>query len=330
MLATLTSVGILALFSLSENPVAMSLATLTLLLAVARTFVTFRQVQRLSDARRQAVTDDLTGLGNRRSLFEHGMQRLESADAADRLALILIDLDNFKEINDTFGHPAGDELLREIGRRLTAGASEHDLLVRLGGDEFAILCTLAPADNGRQIATGFLDRIAEPFVIDGARLLVSASAGVADRDDGARIADLLRRADVAMYAAKGAHARVAVYDPELDHLNRLRFEMSQDLEAALNQHQFVLHYQPKVDVASGATFGAEALVCWEHPTRGLLYPDAFLPIIEQNGLMHAVTWAVLQAAVRQVAGPARSRASQGDLRRLRLGTVLRRRSCLAA
>jgi diguanylate cyclase (GGDEF)-like protein len=300
MLATFTSVGILALFSLSENPVAMSLATLTLLLAVARTFVTFRQVQRLSDARRQAVTDDLTGLGNRRSLFEHGMQRLESADAANRLALILIDLDNFKEINDTFGHPAGDELLREIGRRLTAGASEHDLLVRLGGDEFAILCTLAPADNGRQIATGFLDRITEPFVIDGARLLVSASAGVAERDDGARIADLLRRADVAMYAAKGAHARVAVYDPELDHLNRLRFEMSQDLEDALNQHQFVLHYQPKVDVASGATFGAEALVRWEHPTRGLLYPDEFLPIIEHNGLMHAVTWAVLQAAVSQL------------------------------
>ena len=163
MLATLTSVGILALFSCGGNPVVMSLATLTLLLAVARTFVSFRQVQRLSDARRQAVTDDLTGLGNRRSLFEHGTQRLERADAADRLALILIDLDNFKEINDTFGHPAGDELLREIARRLTARASEHDLLVRLGGDEFAILRTLAAADDGRQIATGILDRITEPL-----------------------------------------------------------------------------------------------------------------------------------------------------------------------
>ena len=127
MLATLTSVAILALFSFNGNPVVMSLATLTLLLAIARTFVSFRQVQRLSDARRQAVTDDLTGLGNRRSLFEHGTQRIESAGAAHRLALILIDLDNFKEINDTFGHPAGDELLREIGRRLTARASEHDL-----------------------------------------------------------------------------------------------------------------------------------------------------------------------------------------------------------
>jgi diguanylate cyclase (GGDEF)-like protein len=300
LLATLTSVGILTLFSVSANPVVMALATLTLLLAVARTFVTFRQVQRLSDARRQAVTDDLTGLGNRRSLFEHGTQRLERAATADRLALILIDLDNFKEINDTFGHPAGDELLREIGRRLTARASEHDLLVRLGGDEFAVLSRLAPADDGRQIATAILERITEPFVIDGARLLVSASAGVAERNDGARIADLLRRADVAMYAAKDANARVIVYDPELDHLNRLRFETLQDLGAALHQGQLVLHYQPKIDIASGSTFGAEALVRWDHPTRGLLYPDAFLPIVEQNGLMHAVTWAVLQAAMRQL------------------------------
>jgi diguanylate cyclase (GGDEF)-like protein len=277
----------------------MSLAALTLLLAIARTFASFRQVQRLSDARRQAVTDDLTGLGNRRSLFEHGTHRLESA-SADRLALILIDLNNFKEINDTFGHPAGDELLREIGRRLTARADERDLLVRLGGDEFAVLSRLAAADDGREIATAILDRIAEPFAIDGARLLVSASAGVAERDDGARIADLLRRADVAMYAAKGTHTRVAVYDPVLDSLNRQRFELIQDLDGALNQHQFVLHYQPKIDIASGATFGAEALVRWQHPSRGLLYPDAFLPVVEQNGLMNALTSLVLRAAVRQL------------------------------
>jgi diguanylate cyclase (GGDEF)-like protein len=300
MLATLSSVVILAIFSVSRNPDVMSLATLTLLLAVARTFVSFAQVQRLSDARRQAVTDDLTGLGNRRALFEHGAQRLESADSEDRLVLILIDLDNFKEINDTFGHPAGDELLREIGRRLIARASEHELLVRLGGDEFAILSTLAPADDFRQIAAGILDRITEPFATDAARLVVSASAGVAERDDGARIVDLLRRADVALYAAKNAHTRVAVYDPELDDLNRLQFETLQDLDAALAQRQFVLHYQPKIDIASGATSCAEALVRWQHPTRGLLYPDAFLPVVEQNGLMHAVTALVLEAAARQL------------------------------
>ena len=154
MLATLTSVGILAIFSLSGNPVVMSLAILTLLLAVARTFVSFRQVQRLSDARRQAVTDDLTGLGNRRSLFEHGTQRLETADAADRLALMLIDLDNFKEINDTLRPPAATSCSARSRARLTAARARDDLLVRLGGDEFAVLCTLAPADEAGRSPTG--------------------------------------------------------------------------------------------------------------------------------------------------------------------------------
>jgi diguanylate cyclase len=302
MLAALTAVAVLAIFSFGDHPALMSLATFTLLLAGARTLVTFRQAHNLSGARRQAVTDDLTGLGNRRSLFEHGTLRLETADPADRVALILIDLDNFKEINDTFGHPAGDELLREIARRLISRAGDRDLLVRLGGDEFALLITLAPTADSRQIATRILDRITAPFVIDGARLLLDASAGIAERDHGELgIVDLLRRADVAMYAAKDAHSRVDRYDPRLDEVNRLRLETVQDLDAALNEHQLVLHYQPQVDVASGTTFGAEALVRWQHPTRGLLYPDAFLPVVEQSGLMHAVTRLVLDEAVRQLA-----------------------------
>jgi diguanylate cyclase len=302
MLATVTALGILTIFSFGDHPAVTSLATFTLLLAVARTFVSFRQVQRLSDARRQAVTDDLTGLGNRRSLFEHGEQILESADAGDRVALILIDLDNFKEINDSFGHPAGDELLREIARRLTACVRNDDLLVRLGGDEFALLIRLAPTDDGRQIAVGIRDRITEPFTIGGAQLRVNASAGVSERSDGtAGMVDLLRRADVAMYAAKDAHSRAERYKPHLDEVNRIRLETIQDMSGALDRHELVLHYQPKIDVASGAVFGAEALVRWQHPTRGLLYPDAFLPIVEQAGLMHAVTREVLEAAVQQVA-----------------------------
>jgi diguanylate cyclase len=302
MLATVTALGILTIFSFGDHPGVTSLATLTLSLAVARTFVSFRQVQRLSDARRQAVTDDLTGLGNRRSLFEHGEQILESADAGDRVALILIDLDNFKEINDSFGHPAGDELLREIARRLTACVRNDDLLVRLGGDEFALLIRLAPTDEGRQIAVGILDRITEPFTIGGAQLRVNASAGVSESSDGAvGMVDLLRRADVAMYAAKDAHSRAERYKPHLDEVNRVRLETIQDMSGALARHELVLHYQPKIDVASGAIFGAEALVRWQHPTRGLLYPDAFLPIVEQAGLMHAVTREVLETAVQQLA-----------------------------
>jgi diguanylate cyclase (GGDEF)-like protein len=302
MLATATALAILAVFSFGSNPAVMSLASVTLLLAAARTFVSFHQVRRLSDARRQAVTDDLTGLGNRRSLFDDGGRNLESANADERIALILIDLDNFKEINDSFGHPAGDELLREIARRLAACVRNDDLLVRLGGDEFAVLITLAPTDESRLVAVGILDRITEPFTIDGARLLVNASAGVAERDDGAvGMVDLLRRADVAMYAAKDAHSRVERYDPQLDEVNRIRLETIQDLNTALDHHELVLHYQPKIDVASRVTFGAEALVRWQHPSRGLLYPDAFLPVVEQVGLMHAVTRQVLEAAVRQVA-----------------------------
>jgi diguanylate cyclase (GGDEF)-like protein len=300
-LATATALGALAIFSFGSNPAVMSLATFTLLLAAARTVVSFRQVQRLSDAHRQAITDDLTGLGNRRSLFEHGRQKLDSADAAERLALILIDLDNFKEINDSFGHPAGDELLREVARRLADREIDNDLLVRLGGDEFAVLITLAPTDESHRIAVGILDRIGEPFTVAGARLLVNASAGIAERNgEAVDIVDLLRRADIAMYAAKDAHSRAERYDPQLDQANRIRLETIQDLNTALDHHEFVLHYQPKIDVASGVTFGAEALVRWQHPTRGLLYPDAFLPIVEQVGLMHAVTREVLAAAVRQV------------------------------
>ena len=303
MLATLTAVVVLVISSFSQLPVpVVALATFTLLLAAARTFASFRHVQRLFDARHQAVTDELTGLGNRRFLFESGKQRLLAADGAYRPALILIDLDNFKEINDTFGHHAGDELLRELARRLAARMVDPDLLVRLGGDEFALLLTLGPQDDGRLIATRILDRLAQPLVVEGARLHVDASAGVAEHTDmDVEIADLLRRADVAMYAAKDAHSRVEVYQPQLDEANRTRLETIQDLDAALVNRQFVLHYQPKIDVETGAIFGAEALVRWEHPTRGMLYPDAFLPVVEQSGLMNAVTRLVLESAVIQLA-----------------------------
>ena len=303
MVATLTGLVVLVISSFSQLPAAVvALATFTLVLAAARTFMSFRQVQRLFDARRQAVTDELTGLGNRRFLFEHGKQRLEAADGSDRLALVLIDLDNFKEINDTFGHHAGDELLRETARRLAARMVDPDLLVRLGGDEFALLITLGASDDGGKIAARILDRLTQPLVIDGARVRIDASAGVAEYDDpSVEIADLLRRADVAMYAAKDAHSRVELYQPKLDEANRTRLETIQDLDAALVHRQFVLHYQPKIDVETGAVFGAEALVRWEHPTRGVLYPDAFLPVVEQSGLMNAVTRLVLESAVMQLA-----------------------------
>ena len=303
-LATVTAVVVLVISSVSHLPaVVVALATFTLLLAAVRTFVSFRQVQRLSDAHRQAVTDELTGLGNRRYLFEYGAKHLAETGPDERLALILIDLDNFKEVNDTLGHHAGDELLREAARRLAARASGPDLLIRLGGDEFALVIMLGAGDDGSQIAERILDRLTEHFLIEGVRVRVDASAGVAESGDdaGIGIADLLRRADVAMYAAKSDSARVVAYAPQLDVANRTRLETIQDLDAALVNHQFVLHYQPKIEVKTGATVGAEALVRWQHPTRGLLCPDAFLPAVEQSGMMGALTRVVLESAIRQLA-----------------------------
>jgi diguanylate cyclase len=302
--ATITAVGVLVVPSFGRATVIVdALALVTLVLAAVRIFISFRQVQRLSDAHRQAVTDDLTGVGNRRALVEHGAQRLGEAAADERVALMLIDLDDFKEVNDALGHHAGDELLREMARRLSARADADDLLVRLGGDEFALVVTLAPGQEARPSAERLLERLAQPLVIDGTRVRVNASAGIAESDPSAdTISELLRRADVAMYAAKkNASSRVQLFDPQLDVANHARIEMLHDLDAAIANHEFVLHYQPKIAVETGATVGAEALVRWQHPTRGLLYPDAFLTLVEQSGLMGAMTRMVVEAAIGQLA-----------------------------
>jgi diguanylate cyclase (GGDEF)-like protein len=304
--ATITAVVVLVVPSFGRATTLVDvLAVLTLLLAGVRIFIGFRQVQRLSDAHRQAVTDDLTGVGNRRSLFEYGAQRLRDADtdAGERVALMLIDLDDFKEVNDALGHQAGDELLREMARRLAARLVPTDLLVRLGGDEFALVMTLAQGEDARPGADRVLERLAQPLVVEGTRVRVDASAGISESDAAAStISELLRRADVAMYAAKkNASARVQLYDPQLDEANHARIAMITDLDAALANHEFLLHYQPKIRVGTGATIGAEGLVRWQHPTRGLLHPDAFLALVEQSGLMSAMTRMVLEAAVTQLA-----------------------------
>jgi diguanylate cyclase (GGDEF)-like protein len=303
LLATVAAVVALVISSFQPlATVVVVLATLTLVLAGVRTFVAFSQVRRLSDAHRQAVTDDLTGLGNRRALFESGDERLAQADPSARFALVLIDLNDFKEVNDSFGHHVGDELLRETARRLEARSRESDLLVRLGGDEFAILFRLRAEEDCAQSARRILDRVSQHVVIEGARLRVEASAGVAEsRGTESSMSELLRRADVAMYAAKSGGARLKFHDPKLDEDNRSRLETIQDLDAAIVHGQFRLHYQPVMNVASGKIVAAEALVRWQHPTRGLLYPDTFLPLVEQSGLMGAVTRIVLRVAIEQIA-----------------------------
>jgi diguanylate cyclase (GGDEF)-like protein len=301
MLATASAVVALVFFSIWTSPIVVALATLTMLLAAARTAVSFHQVQALSIVRRQARTDELTGLGNRRDLFEAGEDQLRKVEPGERIVLLLLDLDNFKLVNDTLGHQCGDELLREASRRLANEVRRPDLVTRLGGDEFALLVGLGAGGDGRRVAERVLALLGAPVLVGGVQIRMQASAGIAESDGtDVTIAELLRRADVAMYAAKAAGKRLRSYDTGLDEANHARLETVGELPVALLEGQFVLHYQPKIAVGTGETFGAEALVRWQHPTRGLLHPDAFLEIVEQSGSIGRLTQIVLELAVQQL------------------------------
>lgn len=302
ILASLIGIGALAVFDFRTAPIIVGLASFTLVLAVARTVVSFRQVEVLSMARRQSLTDELTGLGNRRELFDAGERHLRSVEPGERLVLMLLDLDNFKLVNDTLGHACGDEVLCEAARRFSAEVRRPDLVIRLGGDEFALLVRLAGDRDVRGFAEPLLELLAEPFVVGGAQVRMQASAGIAEADGpDVTIIELLRRADVAMYAAKAVGQRLESYDAVLDKANHARLDTIRELSDAFREGEFVLHYQPKIAIDTGDTLGAEALVRWQHPTRGLLYPDAFLNIIEQSGSIGELTQVVLEMAIRQIA-----------------------------
>jgi diguanylate cyclase (GGDEF)-like protein len=299
-LFTLLSVALLVASSRSRLPLAaVVLAAATVLVAVARTCLTFREVRQLADTRRLARTDDLTGLPNRRhfhaavgtAVFERGQ---------GELAVLMMDLDRFKEINDSLGHHVGDELLTLLGPRLREVLAEQDLLARLGGDEFGVLLSDACAEKAASVADALLSALRSPFDLAGVSLHVEASIGIAlcpAHADG--VSGLLQRADLAMYRAKAAHAGYAFSKTEMDGADRLRLETLEELRGALDRDELVLHYQPKLDLRTGAVTGVEALVRWQHPTRGLLYPDEFLPLAERSGLMRRLTLIVLETALRQ-------------------------------
>jgi diguanylate cyclase (GGDEF)-like protein len=281
----------------SLPPVAATLATLTVLTGMARAGITV--VERLRVSGRQAVTDDLTGLGNRRLL----LTRLDDAiaDTDHEVALLLIDLDGFKELNDTLGHHAGDEVLRQIGPRLLEALRPGDTLARLGGDEFAVV--LDPGDEASASAAGLRLRavLERTFGVGGIRVHIDASIGIALFPEHARDAlGLLQRADVAMYEAKRTRTGHEVYLPERDHHSRRRLELLGELRDGLADGQLVLHYQPKAEIATGAVRGVEALVRWAHPRRGLLMPTDFLPLADHSGLGRALTAFVLDRALEEI------------------------------
>jgi diguanylate cyclase (GGDEF)-like protein len=304
VLPSLFAVAALAVLILDHfHPVstlAVLLATATVLTAVVRAALTFREVRSLAESRRQAHTDELTGLGNRRLVYTQLEAALRARRDNDSLALLILDLDRFKEVNDALGHHLGDKLLCLIGPRLSDQLRADDILARLGGDEFAVLLRGADSRQATAAATRLLNALQAPFNLEGIALHVDASVGIAVCPDHASDATaLLQRADVAMYQAKAARSGWQVYAFHPGEHGRDRLQTIEDLRTAVDQGQFLLHYQPKVDTRSGAVVGVEALVRWEHPTQGLLYPDAFLPLAEQTGLMRSLTSAVLRTGLAQ-------------------------------
>jgi diguanylate cyclase (GGDEF)-like protein len=299
-LFTLASVAVLVRGQGGGVPaVATLLAAATVLGALGRLVLTLRETQALHDSRRQARTDDLTGLANRRAFYEQAGATL--ATARERLALLLVDLDRFKEVNDSLGHHVGDQLLAQLGPRLTAATRPGDVVARLGGDEFGLLLPGTDGAAATTLAARVRERLQVPFMLDGMAVHVDASIGVAlFPDHGNEVNTLLQRADIAMYVAKAARSGCQLYAPEGDRHSRYRLQLREELRAALAGGQLLLHYQPKVELDSGAVTGVEALVRWAHPSRGLLYPDAFLPLVEEAGLMRDLNWVVLDLALEQV------------------------------
>jgi diguanylate cyclase (GGDEF)-like protein len=262
------------------------------------------RVAQTAALRHQALHDTLTDLPNR-TLFRESLQQaiLNAQRYKKPLALLLLDLDRFREINDTFGHHWGDTLLRQVGARLHGALRKSDPIARLGGDEFAVLLPNTGDMNGAiRAATRIMNVLEHTFVVEGHTLNVGASIGIALCPEHGEDADtLLRRADIAMYAAKRAHGGFAFYQPEQDDHTLDRLLLAGELRHAIENDQLVLHYQPKASFATGCVSHVEALVRWNHPQRGLVPPDQFIPLAEQTGLIRPLFLWVLNDALRQCA-----------------------------
>jgi diguanylate cyclase (GGDEF)-like protein len=274
------------------------LAICALLLVIVRMVFTLREVRQGALNFRDARTDELTGLGNRRSFSEDGLAKLASLNGSKRLCVLLIDMDGFKEVNDSLGHRCGDELLNIVGERLQNGLSNRGSIARIGGDEFATSCVVTSIEEGVTIAEELNATLAEAVSLDGVTVRTGVSIGVAiSPDHGLSPADLLRSADVAMYQAKVSHTAVCTYHAEKDPNSRERLVMIDELRAAIESRELTLHFQPQLDLRTSAVRGVEALVRWKHPTRGLLYPDDIVSLAEHVGLILPLTRAVLEQAI---------------------------------
>ncbi len=252
----------------------------------------------------QAHHDELTGLSNRKLLVRKTGEALAEADASGTKAgFLLLDLDRFKEVNDTLGHAVGDRLLRVVAHRLTHSVRPGDLVARLGGDEFAILLpSVREASAAREVAARLRAALSEPIRMEGMSFGIEASVGIAlYPDDATGFELLMQRADVAMYLAKERRSGVERYVADSDRNSPARLALLGDLRRGLDSGELELHFQPKITLDSGRIAGMEALVRWHHPVRGLMSPAEFIPLAEQSYLMRDLTSQVVDRALTQTA-----------------------------
>ncbi len=251
----------------------------------------------------QALHDALTGLANRTLFRDRIEQTIRAARrAGTQVGVLLMDLDRFKEVNDSLGHAAGDQLLVEVGRRLEGALRASDTVARLGGDEFGVLLPdpTVPDDVVR-VVERMRGSIEEPVTVQGLALSLEASIGIAlYPDHGEDVETLMRHADMAMYRAKNEHLGSAFFDPGCGRQDTARLTLVGELRRALEHRELVLHYQPKAFLAEGEVRSVEALLRWQHPERGLVAPDQFIPLAQQTGLIKPLTLYVIDQALSQV------------------------------
>jgi diguanylate cyclase (GGDEF)-like protein len=270
-----------------------------------------KQLRRQTDdLRRQADVnehlafhDSLTDLPNRILFHDRAAQAIEGAKrTGECVALMLLDLDRFKEINDTLGHHNGDLLLKQIAERLRAELRGSDSVARLGGDEFGVLLSTV-SDSASALSVGKKVRqlLHQPLTLQGITLDLDTSIGVAIYPDhGQDVETLLQRADIAMYIAKEDHSGCELYAAGRDEYSPSRLALVSELRRAIDRQELILYYQPKAQLADGQVSGVEALVRWQHPERGLIPPAEFIPLAERTGLIRDLTWSVLESALRQL------------------------------
>ncbi|MFD0819763.1 putative bifunctional diguanylate cyclase/phosphodiesterase, partial [Micromonospora zhanjiangensis] len=262
----------------------------------------YAELARVAAEHAHAATHDaLTSLANRRHLLSWGNEQLRHQHADGVTALLLVDLNHFKEVNDTLGHAAGDRVLIQVADRLRAATRPGDLVARLGGDEFAVLLRGLPAPAvATHRAEALLAQLHQPLELEGMRISVEASGGIAVAPSSGGMEELLRRADVAMYQAKRTGRRIATYAPARDTADLGRLTLGGDLPRAVAEHEFTVDFQPIVDLGTGEVAAAEALTRWQHPVHGTMDPLRFLEPIERSGLLSAFTEAVLDQSLTAV------------------------------